>query len=176
MGSKSVRSRCRLLAIWTVLLLTLSAARAQISTGGEDIAYSADGGGSINMQDGLRVTTLRGNVQIQQGRVELFGDIATMEQNPDSGDIVRITVEGAPARFARDGDEGTQRITGHSESITWFTEPGSSAPVTVIRFAGDATFNSGRTALRCAAIRYIPDTGETSSTGPCSGTVAPGEL
>ena len=176
MGNDNASRRHMVLIAWMILLLMQSGARAQISTGGEDIAYSADGGGSITMQGGLRITTLRGNVQIRQGRVELYGDIATMEQDPDSGDIVRITVEGAPARFARAGDNDTQRITGHSESITWFGEPGDAGPVTVIRFAGDATFNSGRTALRCAAIRYVPDTGETSSTGPCSGTVAPGEL
>lgn len=162
------------LLVWLcVLSLT---ATAQTPASDEDITYSADGGGNIIVRDGLRITTLQGNVEVRQGITQLYGDTATLEQDPDSGDIVRVIVEGSPARFARDATEGSSRITGHSESITYYTESGEDGPVTAIRFSGNATFNSGRTALQCVEIRYLPDTGETTSTGPCSGTVAPGEL
>ncbi|MEX1196632.1 MAG: LptA/OstA family protein [Pseudohongiellaceae bacterium] len=164
----------------TVLLMLLCllplVATGQTPASDEDITYSADGGGNIVIRDGLRVTTLQGNVEIRQGLMQLYGDTASLEQDPDTGDIVRVIVEGSPARFARDATEDSARITGRSESITYYTEEGESGPVTAIRFSGNAAFNSGRTALQCTEIRYLPDTGETTSTGPCSGTVAPGEL
>jgi lipopolysaccharide transport protein LptA len=164
-------------AAWLLLLCLLPlAVTGQTPASDEDITYSADGGGNIIIRDGLRVTTLQGNVEIRQGITQLYGNTATLEQDPDTGDIVRVIVEGTPARFARDATEDSPRITGSSESITYYTERGDNGPMTAIRFQGNATFNSGRTALQCVEIRHLPDTGETTSTGPCSGTVAPSEL
>ena len=166
----------RLLCLMLLQLTVAMPATGQLTDSDEDIVYSADGGGEIAIRDGVRVTTLRGNVEIRQGGTHLYGDTATLEQDPDTGDILRVIVEGSPARFARDAVNGRERITGHSESLVYSLEEGENGRVPVIRFIGDATFNSGRTALRCVEIRHLPDSGETSSTGPCSGTVAPGDL
>jgi len=176
MSNNIRRATARFALFWLCLYCLPGAAHAQTPASDEDIIYSADGGGNIVIRDDLRVTTLRGNVEIRQGATRLFGDTATLEQDPATGNIVRVTVEGSPARFSRDAREDTDRITGHSDSITYYTEEGESGPVAAIRLLGNATFNSGRTVLQCAEIRHLPDSGETTSTGPCSGTVAPGDL
>ncbi|MGM0634243.1 MAG: LptA/OstA family protein [Pseudomonadota bacterium] len=174
----SIRTSTRHAALYLGLLYLalLPPAIAQLSDSDEDIIYSADGGGNIMVRDGIRVTTLQGNVEVRQGGTHLFGDTATLEQDADSGDIIRVTVEGSPARFARDAAEGRERITGHSQTLIYSVDETEEGAMTVIRFVGDATFNSGRTALRCAEIRHLPESGDTLSTGPCSGTVAPGDL
>lgn len=173
--SNSIRQVTVSSVLLSLYLSSLLAVHAQTPASDEDILYSSDGGGNIVIRDGLRVTTLQGNVRIRQGATRLLGDTATLEQSPETGDIVRVTVTGSPARFARD-EEGTTSITGHSDTIAYYTEEGESGPVAAIRLQGEAIFNSGRTVLQCAEIRYLPDTGETTSTGPCSGTVAPGDL
>ncbi len=174
----SIRTSTRRFALylgWVCLTLSSSAV-AQLSDSDEDIIYSADGGGNIMVRDGIRITTLQGNVEVRQGSTHLFGDTATLEQDADTGDIIRVTVEGSPARFARDAADDRERITGHSQTLIYSVDETEEGATTVIRFVGDATFNSGRTALRCAEIRHLPESGDTISTGPCSGTVAPGDL
>lgn len=166
----------RAIGIGLLYLVAAAPATGQLTDRDEDITYSADGGGNIMIRDGLRVTTLQGNIEIRQGNTHLYGDTATLEQDPDTGDVIRVTVEGSPARFARDASGGRDRITGHSETLVYAVDEREEGPVAVIRFVGEATFNSGRTVLRCAEIRHLPESGETISTGPCSGTVAPGDL
>lgn len=167
------------LSVAVLLLAMALALTGQAQPGdGEDILYSADGGGNISIVDGRRVTTLQGNVRVQQGDTRLYGDTATLEQDPQSGEIERVTVRGTPARFEREGESAGEMITGHSESILYYTENtgAQDGAVTVVEFIGEATFNRGRTALQCARIRHLPETGETTSSGPCSGVVAPQDL
>lgn len=138
-----------------------------------EIIYSSDGGGSIETVDDIRITTLRGNVQIRQGNSQLWGDEATLEQNPVSGDMIRASVHGSPARFEYQSGDDPELIHGQSERIDYFTEEQNGNLVTVIEFSGEASFTRGRTALRCAEIRHVLETGATSSPGPCSGVLGP---
>jgi hypothetical protein len=142
----------------------------------EDIIYSADGGGSIETVGAVRVTTLRGNVRVRQGLTEIFGETARLEQNTETGDLIRVTVEGSPARFVREAPDTTQNITGSSAIIVYYNElqEGVSEPLSVVEFIGDANFNRGRTALQCSEIKHVVETGATDSPGPCSGVLAPG--
>ena len=156
-------------------LLLLAMLAVQPATGDDalDIVYSSDGGGSIETIDGVRVTTLRGNVHIRQGNSRLWGDEATLEQDPVSGEMIRARVRGFPARFEYQSDDDAELIEGHSERIDYFTAAQNGEVHTIIEFSGDASFNRGRTALQCAEISHTLETGATSSPGPCSGVLAP---
>ena len=159
------------------LLITLPAllepARAASLRVDEDIVYRADGGGTIEIIDGLRVTTLRGNVYVQQGGNELWGDVARLEQDPGSGEILRVVLEGSPARFRRQEAGEEEAIEGHSDRIHYYSETVNDELRTVVEFVGEATFSRGRTAIQCAEIRHYVESGTTDSSGPCSGIVAP---
>lgn len=160
------------------LLTTGTLMAAAISDVNEDIIYSADGGGSIETVNTTRTTTLRGNVRIQQGMVTIFGDTARLDQDTNTGDLIRVTVEGQPARFTREGQAGTETITGSSTQIVYYNEvvtagSAQNALVSVVEFIGDANFQRGRTGLQCVQIKHIVETGATDSPGPCSGVFAP---
>ncbi|ALO46968.1 LptA/OstA family protein [Pseudohongiella spirulinae] len=153
----------------------LSAVAPSDST--EDILYSADGGGSIETVGNVRTTTLRGNVRIQQGLIVIFGDTATLEQDVSSGDLIRVTVEGEPARFVRNAEDSAETINGSSTRIVYYnqtdTQSNSQVLLSVVEFQGQASFTRGRTALECSQIKHIVETGATDSPGPCSGVLAP---
>lgn len=166
---------CCLLASGSVAAAALINVNSDVN---EDIIYSADGGGSIETIDTTRTTTLRGNVRIQQGMVTIYGDTARLEQDTNTGDLIRVTVEGQPARFTREGESTVETITGSSAQIVYYNEaaPVGSATtglVSVVEFIGDASFQRGRTALQCVQIKHIVETGATDSPGPCSGVFAP---
>ena len=144
----------------------------------QDILYSADGGGSIETAGEVRTTVLRTNVRIQQGHVTIFGNTATLEQDTLTGDLIRVTVEGLegqPARFSREIQEADDEpINGHSDQIIYYNEAGENDNLlSVVEFVGDANFTRGRTALQCARIKHIVESGATESPGPCSGILAP---
>lgn len=147
--------------------------------GSSDIFFSADGGSSLETIGTTRVTTLRGNVQIRQGAVEILGNLARVEQDAASGDLIKVTVEGEPARFSRESPESADNITGFSDSIVYYNEPAPAQTeqtlYSVVEFIGDANFNRGRTALECAMIKHIVETGASDSPGPCSGVFAPSD-
>lgn len=141
----------------------------------QDINYRADGGGSIEMIDGIRVTTLEGNVRITHGDSRLEGDRAVLRQDPESGEFQQATVSGSPARFRWTDAEGGEPIVGHSETIHYFIRGprNSGNSQTVVEFNGNASFTRGRTSLQCRQIRHVLETGTTDSPGPCSGVVSP---
>lgn len=157
----------------------VSLAQVSQEDSNSDIFFSADGGSSLETVGTTRITTLRGNVQIKQGAVEILGNLARVEQDAASGELIKVTVEGEPARFSRESPDVADTITGFSDSIVYYNEP---APIeaeqtlfSVVEFIGDANFNRGRTALQCAMIKHIVETGASDSPGPCSGVFAPSE-
>ncbi|MDF1623806.1 MAG: LptA/OstA family protein, partial [Pseudohongiella nitratireducens] len=169
------RNLMRLLFVSQLCLPSLSVAQDESS----DIFFSADGGSSLETVGTTRVTTLRGNVQIKQGAVEILGNMARVEQDAASGDLIKVTVEGEPARFSRESTEAADNITGFSNSIVYYNEPAPAEAeqtlYSVVEFIGDANFNRGRTALQCAMIKHIVETGASDSPGPCSGVFAPSD-
>lgn len=140
---------------------------------GDDILFFADGAGSIEPLGNTRITTLRDNVRFNQGLVEILGDTARLEQDIQTGELIKVTVEGHPARFSRSGQDSVDTITGHSESIVYYNESVNGALVSVVEFIGNASFNRGRTAFQCSQIKHIIESGATESPGPCSGLLAP---
>lgn len=138
-----------------------------------DILFFADGAGSIEPSGTSRVTTLRDNVRFRQGLIEILGDTARLEQDINTGELIKVTVEGDPARFSRAAEDNVDTITGHSESIVYYYETINGAVMSVVDFIGNASFNRGRTAFECTQIKHIIESGATDSPGPCSGLLAP---
>lgn len=162
------------------LLLPTGVMAAALTDVNEDLIVNADGGGSIETVETTRITTLRDNVRIQQGLVTIYGDTARLEQDTVTGDLIRVTVEGQPARFVRNAELSTETINGSSLQIIYYNEaPANTSPVTellsVVEFVGEANFLRGRTALECVEIKHVVETGATDSPGPCVGVFAPAE-
>lgn len=164
----------RFSAIVLGCLLLAAVSQAQAQPRDEDVEYSSDGGGSIETVDGVRITTLQGNVNITRGQTRITGDTATLEQDPDSGELQHVTVTGDPARFRRETEDAENPITGHSDTIHYFTRDNDDGETeTIVEFVGSASFTRGRTALQCSEIRHVVETEATDSPGPCSGVVTP---
>lgn len=139
----------------------------------DDILFFADGAGSIEPSGTSRITTLRDNVRFRQGLIEILGSTARLEQDINTGELIKVTVEGDPARFSRAAEESVDTITGHSQSIVYYNETINGEVLSVVEFIGNASFNRGRTAFECTQIKHIIETGATDSPGPCSGLLAP---
>jgi lipopolysaccharide transport protein LptA len=151
---------------------------AALTDTNEDLIVNTDGGGSIETVGTTRITTFRTNVRIQRGMVTIYGDTARLEQDVETGDLIRVTVEGQPARFTREGESGAETINGNSAQIVYYNEPAPAGsaqegPVSVVEFIGNASFQRGRTELQCVEIKHVVETGATDSPGPCSGVFAP---
>ncbi|MEX0740176.1 MAG: LptA/OstA family protein [Pseudohongiella sp.] len=139
----------------------------------EVLNASADGPGSIESSGNTRITTLRDNVRFQQGLISIFGDTARLEQDIETGDLIKVTVEGQPARFVRAAQADVEEINGDSDSIVYYNESMESGLMSVVEFIGDARFNRGRTALQCSQIKHVVESGATDSPGPCNAVLAP---
>ena len=174
----AVLSSVKALSFGVCLTLMLPAFSAMAPTdSGEDIRYHSDGGGSIETEGNVRTTTLRENVRIQQGMVTIFGNTASLIQNTQTGELIRVTVAGEPARFTREAPLASETITGSSDTIIYYNEPGATVEtlLSVVEFVGYASFTRGGTALECSEIKHVIETAATDSPGPCSGVFAPDE-
>tara|TARA_R100001039_G_scaffold39207_1_gene45040 strand:+ start:457 stop:1125 length:669 start_codon:yes stop_codon:yes gene_type:complete len=139
----------------------------------DDILFFADGAGSIEPSGASRITTLRDNVRFRQGLIEILGSTARLEQDINTGELIKVTVEGDPARFSRAAEDSVDTITGHSQSIVYYNETINGEVLSIVEFIGSASFNRGRTAFQCTQIKHVIETGATDSPGPCSGLLAP---
>lgn len=147
----------------------------QSGTGSDDNVLSIDAAGASTIESAgnTRITTVREEVIIRQGLIEIIGDTARLEQDLETGDLIRVTVEGQPARFSRAGENGVEAITGHSASIIYYNETQADAVMSVVEFLGDAHFNRGRTSFQCSRVKHTIESGATDSPGPCSAILAP---
>lgn len=168
------------LTMLTTLLLSLIpgiALAAALSDVNEELIVNTDGGGSIETVGNTQITTFRVNVRIQQGLVTIFGDSARLERDTVTGDLIRVIVEGTPARFVRQAEITTDIINGSSLQIIYYnqapTDGGIEDLLSVVEFVGEANFARGRTTLECVEIKHIVETGATDSPGPCVGVFAP---
>ncbi|MGJ8690300.1 MAG: LptA/OstA family protein [Gammaproteobacteria bacterium] len=128
--------------------------------------YSAEGETTIETINGLRVITLRDNVFVRQGDIELTGDIAVLEYN-QSNQLQQVRVNGTPANFEQQASADADIVTGNSETINYYASTEG-----VVEFIGSANFNQPGTTLSCAQIRHTITTGATSGQA-CSGSLSP---
>lgn len=173
-GCKRLVRRSYLLA----LLLPTGLMAAALTDVNKELIVNTDGGGSIETVGNTQITTFRENVRIQQGLVTIYGDTARLERDAVTGDLIRVTVEGQPARFVREAELSAEIINGSSLQIIYYNEsPAADSGLTellsVVEFVGDANFLRGRTTLECVQIKHVVETGATDSPGPCVGVFAP---
>lgn len=128
--------------------------------------YSADGETTIETVNGLRVITLRDNVFVRQGDIELTGDVAVLEYN-QTNQLQQVRLTGTPANFEQRANNDTDVVTGNSDTINYYA--GTEG---VVEFIGSANFNQPGTTLNCAQIRHTILTGATSGQA-CSGSLSP---
>lgn len=152
-------------ALLTALLIS-AAATALEEDRAQELNYYSDGGSTIEMVDGLRIITLRDNVQVQQGSMEISGAEARLEVDPGSDELRKVTVLGSPAQFQQQPAAGGALVEGSSDTIIYLT--GNDATV---EFLGSARFSQEGSTFSCERIRHALESGSTETTGPCSGTL-----
>ena len=153
------------ITVLSLCLITLSSiAFAQETANSHE--YSAEGETTIETVNGLRIITLRENVFVRQGDIELRGDVAVLEYN-QSNQLQQVRLTGSPANFEQIASVATNTITGDSETINYYA--GTEG---VVEFIGSAHFNQPGTKLSCAQIRHTIETGATSGQA-CSGSLSP---
>lgn len=145
------------------------------ATPAEDDVLTVDAAGpsSIEFSGEMQIATFSDSVIFRRGAIEILGDTARLERDIDTGELIKVTVEGDPARFSRGAELNAEIITGHSDSIVYYNETVNDTQLSVVEFIGGASFNRGRTAFECTQIKHIIETGATDSPGPCSGLLAP---
>jgi hypothetical protein len=162
------------LLLWLIPGSVLGAALSDVN---EELIVNTDGGGSIETVGNTQITTFRVNVRIQQGLVTIFGDTARLERDTVTGDLIRVVVEGSPARFVRQAEISADIINGSSLQIIYYNQTPTDGVIedllSVVEFVGEANFARGRTTLECVEIKHIVETGATDSPGPCVGVFAP---
>jgi hypothetical protein len=167
-----------ILSVLLTVLVPSGVFAAALTEVTEELIVNTDGGGSIETVGNTQITTFRVNVRIQQGLVTIVGDTARLERDTVTGDLIRVVVEGSPARFVRQAEIGTEVINGSSLQIIYYNQApsadsGSEQLLSVVEFVGEANFARGRTTLECVEIKHIVETGATDSPGPCVGVFAP---
>jgi len=130
----------------------------------QDIQYSSAGRSTSRIEEGVRIVTLEEDVKVTQGTLEISGDTARFESEPNSSAIRRVTVSGSPAVYRQQLDEGGDYVEGQSDSIDYYVE---GEPI--VEFIGAAILRGPNDVLRCAAIKYYADSRFTETTGPCEG-------
>ncbi len=163
MKFKLVNSRSTLALLSFCVCCIASISWAQEATQSHE--YSADGETNIETINGLRVITLRDNVFVRQGDIELTGDIAVLEYN-QSNQLQQVKLTGTPANFEQLASADTDIVTGDSETINYYA--GTEG---IVEFIGNAHFNQPGTTLSCDQIRHTIETGATSGQA-CSGSLS----
>jgi len=157
------------LSLCAVILTAAATAAWSLSADREqELIYSADGNSTIATVEGMRIVTVRQNVFVKQGSMELRGDLAIFEYDQQNSELRKVSVTGKPASFQQQPDGNGEVITGSSENIYYYL--GSES---VVELVGTARFSQGGSVMNCIEIRHGIDSGTTEMTGPCSGTLAP---
>lgn len=167
------RTRLRSIAA-TVLFAAAAlsvAADAHSAENPQKLSYSADGELTMTVSDNVRTLNLSENVIIIQGTLRIVGDLAVLEFDEPTQELIKATVFGAPVRYTQGLDSEDSEVEGTSDSIQLVTE--ESTGVSVIELTGNAYIQSPDTTMQCAAIVYLPDSDLIrKATGPCAGTLS----
>jgi len=158
-----------LLLAMPVAAAALASAREQI-TDEQTIEWSADGDSSMSTVDGARNLRMTRNVVITQGSLEIRGDEALLAYGVMSNELDRVTVQGAPARYRQELDNG-ETVTGSGSTIVFRTDEDGNA---VIEIIGSAEITSLDMNARCESIVYVAETGLIRASGNCAGAFTPG--
>lgn len=147
-------------------LISLSAFALE-SDKNQDVAWSLDGDLKMENEGNRRIVTMNNNVKMTQGSLQITGDMAIFEYDLTTNALLKVTVNGSPARYQQQLDEEGDLVQGDSETIHYSTNL-----ETIIEFIGDANLRQPGTTTSCVAIKYFADTELFETTGPCSGILS----
>lgn len=149
----------------------IAAEEASSSNSTQNLSYSADGELTMTLTDGVRTLNLSENVIITQGTLRIVGDLAVLEFDEPTQELIKATVFGEPVNYTQALNSDSSGVQGNSDSIQLITE--ESTGVAVIELTGNAFIESPDTTMQCAAIVYLPDSDLIrKATGPCAGTLS----
>lgn len=155
--------------VLAVCTMSYGAENTQAALLNEKVEWSADGNSTMHIVDGIRLLNLNENVRVTQGSLEILGDTAVLEYDEPTRELIKVTVHGAPVRYAQQLDTAGGQVKGNSNSIVLFTQDDTGE--TVVELTGNAHIESPDTTLNCAAIVYLPSLDLVpSTTGPCVGS------
>lgn len=133
----------------------------------QDVTYTADGDLRMMNEDNRRIVTMNDNIKVTQGTLQITGDMATFEYDLTTNALLKVTVNGNPARYQQQLDGSGDLVQGDSDIIYYTTDI-----ETIIEFVGDASLQQPGTTTNCVAIRYFADSELFETTGPCSGILS----
>ncbi|MFK7865210.1 MAG: LptA/OstA family protein [Pseudohongiellaceae bacterium] len=167
-----LQSKSFFLSVATTVLLSSVGQAADNSA--EELRYSADGELTMTVADNVRTLNLSENVIITQGTLEIVGDLAILEFDEITQDLIRATIYGKPVSYTQILSDDNASVNGTSDSIVLLTE--ESTDTSVIELNGNAKIQSPDSSMQCAAIVYIPDNDLIrKATGPCAGLLNPSQ-
>lgn len=159
------------LVVAYLALLTFIAPISAAQDTVQQLRYSADGELTMTVASNVRTLNLSDNVIITQGTLEIVGNLAVLEFNEETQDLIKATVYGTPVSYTQMLDEGDASVKGTSDSILLITDETTGG--NVIELNGNANIESPDSSMQCASIVYIPDNDLIrKATGPCAGTLS----
>lgn len=150
------------ISLLTGCLLWLSNGAALETDKDQPLQWTADGNMVMRNEGDTRITDINRNVRIVQGSLVITGDTAVFEHDLDSGDLLKVTIEGSPAEYQQELDDNGGAVLGESQTIYYY----ASGEI-IIEFVADAVFKQRGDNIACAEIKHFPDSGRTEYTGPC---------
>jgi lipopolysaccharide transport protein LptA len=161
------------LAISTAWLGTLvnAAEDSQNTSLREDFGYRNDGELTMTLANNIRTLNLSENVVLTQGTLEILGDLAILEFDEPTQELIKATVYGTPVSYQQQLNSDDAMVSGTSDSIVLTTEDSSGD--TIIELIGNALIESPDSTMKCIAIVYLPDNDLIrKATGPCAGILS----
>lgn len=146
----------------TTLALAFAAAPASALKSDRDkpLDLSAD---SLETTEGQAQTTVRGNVRITQGTLEVESDTAVVYRGGGNA-IDRAVLTGRPARLAQDLDEGG-RLTARAREMDY------DLVKDIVVMTGDVVIDQPRGELRGSRVTYEMATGRLTGASGDTGRV-----
>lgn len=160
--------------IWVVCLgqLVFAAVESENSAARQNFGYKNDGEMTMTLANNIQTFNLSENVVLTQGTLEIFGDLAILEFDEPTQELIKATIYGTPVRYQQQlNSDAASGISGTSDSIVLINSDSSGE--TVIELIGNAHIESADSTTDCAAIVYLPNSGLIrKATGPCAGTLS----
>lgn len=138
----------------------------------QPVSWSSDGGSMTRIENAVRIVEINDNVSVTQGTLEIRGNQAIIELDAETGEMLRVTVTGTPVNYQQQLDEEGGLVTGTSDRMLMYSEDNGNE--TVLEFIGNAYVTSPDTTMNCAAILYRANQNLFNGTGPCQGSLVPG--
>ena len=101
-------------------LISLSAFALE-SDKNQDVAWSLDGDLKMENEGNRRIVTMNNNVKMTQGSLQITGDMAIFEYDLTTNALLKVTVNGSPARYQQQLDGEEDLVQGDSETIHYST-------------------------------------------------------